>query len=508
MSKKTTVLCIMDGYGLRKEKENNAVALANKPNLDKIFNEYNMVEGFASGTYVGLPEGQMGNSEVGHLNIGAGRVVYQDLTRITKAIEDGDFFTNESLMKAVNNAKINNSSFHIMGLLSDGGVHTHNSHLYALLKLAKMNGLEKVYIHCFLDGRDTPPKSGIDYIADLESKIKEIGIGKIASICGRYYAMDRDKNYDRIRLAYDLLTKCIGEKYDTANAAINKSYENGVTDEFVKPCVIGEGNIKVSDNDSLVFFNFRPDRARQITHAFCDDEFTFFDREKIKNLIYVCMTEYDPTIKNKLVAFEEKFIHNHIGEVIGNSGLTQLRTAETEKYAHVTFFFNGGVEKECKNEVRILVPSPKEVPTYDLKPEMSAEPVCDNVVNAIDSGKYDFVVVNFANPDMVGHTGVLSAAIKAVETVDKCVGRIFDKIVEKEGNLFIIADHGNAELMKDEAGNLYTAHTNNPVPFCLVTPEKYKLKTGGRLCDVAPTILDLMHIEKPIEMTGESLISC
>ena len=506
MSKKTTVLCIMDGYGLRKEKENNAIAMANKPNIDKIFDEYAMVEGFASGVYVGLPEDQMGNSEVGHLNIGAGRVVYQDLTRITKAIEDESFFANVAFMKAVDNVKQNNSSLHIMGLLSDGGVHTHNSHLYALLELAKMNNLEKVYIHCFLDGRDTPPKSGIDYLKELESKIEEIGVGKIVSICGRYYAMDRDKNYDRTQLAYDLLTKCKGTKYNNSNEAISASYANDITDEFVKPCVVGDDNAKVSDNDSLIFFNFRPDRARQITHAFCDDDFIFFDRQKLKGLIYVCMTEYDPTIKGKLVAFEEKVINNHLGEVIGKKGLMQLRTAETEKYAHVTFFFNGGVEKECINEDRILVPSPKEVPTYDLKPEMSAIKVCDNVVNAIDSGKYDLIVVNFANPDMVGHTGVLPAAIKAIETVDKCVGRIFDKIIEKKGNLFIIADHGNAELMKDENGNPYTAHTNNPVPFCLVTPEKYKLKTGGRLCDVAPTILKLMGIEQPEEMTGVALI--
>ncbi len=506
MSKKTTVLCILDGYGLRDEKDYNAVALANKPNLDKIFKEYNMVKGQASGTYVGLPEGQMGNSEVGHLNIGAGRIVYQDLTRISKSITDGDFFTNEAVVKAVENCKKNNSSFHIMGLLSNGGVHTHNSHLYALLELAKRNNLSKVYVHCFMDGRDTPPKSGIDFIKELEEEIKKIGVGKIANICGRYYAMDRDKNYDRVVLAYNLLTKNEGEKYNSAIEAMENSYKNEVTDEFVKPSVIDDSDdAKIKQNDSVVFFNFRPDRARQITHCFCDDEFTFFDREKIKDLIYVCMTEYDPTIKNKLVAFGEKEIKDHLGEVVGKLGLTQLRTAETEKYAHVTFFFNGGKEEPCKNEERILVPSPKEVPTYDLKPEMSAPKVCENVVNAIDSGKYDLIVVNFANPDMVGHTGVLEAAIKAIETVDTCVGKIFDKIIEKNGNLFIIADHGNSELMRDENGP-YTAHTNNPVPFCLVTPEKYKLKEGGRLCDVAPTILKLMHINQPELMTGESLI--
>ena len=507
MSKKTTVLCILDGFGLRKEKENNAIALANKPNIDKIFKDYNMVEGFASGTYVGLPEGQMGNSEVGHLNIGAGRIVYQDLTRISKSIDDGDFFTNEALVKAVNHCKENNSSFHIMGLLSNGGVHTHNSHLYALLRLAKNNDLKKVYVHCFMDGRDTPPSNGIIFIKELENEINKIGVGKIATLCGRYYAMDRDKNYDRVKIAYDLLTKKVGEKYDNALTATESSYKNNLTDEFIKPCLIIDDNDSyIKDNDSVVFFNFRPDRARQITRAFVDDEFTFFDRKKINNLVYVSMTEYDPTIKNKLVAFGEKEIKDHIGEVVANAGLTQLRTAETEKYAHVTFFFNGGKEEACKNEERALVPSPKEVPTYDLKPEMSAPKVCENVVNGIDSGKYDLIVVNFANPDMVGHTGNLDAAIKAIEAVDTCVGKVFDKIIEKNGNLFIIADHGNAELMKDENGNPYTAHTNNPVPFCLVTHEKYKLKDGGRLCDVAPTILKLMGLSKPALMTGNSLI--
>ena len=507
MSKKTTVLCILDGFGLRDEKENNAVKLANKSNIDKIFDEYHMVKGMASGIYVGLPEGQMGNSEVGHLNIGAGRIVYQDLTRISKSIDDGDFFENEAFMKAVNHCKENNSTFHIMGLLSDGGVHTHNSHLYALLKLAKKYDLKKVYVHCFLDGRDTPPTSAIKYVEELENEIKKNGIGKIATLCGRYYAMDRDKNYDRTILAYNLLTKSEGDKFDDAKTALTVSYDNKVTDEFVKPCVIVDSDdAKIKDRDSVVFYNFRPDRARQITHAFCDDDFTFFDRKKLNDLVYVCMTEYDPLIPNKLVAFGEKEIKNHIGEVLGNYGKTQLRTAETEKYAHVTFFFNGGKETPCKNEDRILVPSPKEVPTYDLKPEMSAPKVCENVVNAIDSEKYDFIVVNFANPDMVGHTGVLSAAIKAIETVDECVGKIFDKIKEKNGNLFIIADHGNAELMKDENGKPYTAHTNNPVPFCLITPEKYKLKEGGRLCDVAPTLLKLMGIDKPELMTGVSLI--
>ena len=507
MSKKTTVLCILDGFGLRKEKENNAIALAKKPNLDKIFESYNMVEGMASGIYVGLPEGQMGNSEVGHLNIGAGRIVYQDLTRIGKSIEDGDFFTNEAFIKAVNHCKENNSSFHIIGLLSNGGVHTHNSHIYALLKLAKDNGLKKVFVHCFMDGRDTPPSNGLKFINELEEEIKKIGVGKIATLVGRYYAMDRDKNYDRNKIAYDLLTKKIGDRYESAISATETSYKNNVTDEFIKPCVIvDDDDSYIKDNDSVIMFNFRPDRARQITRAFVDDEFTYFDRKKINNLVYVCMTEYDPTIKNKLVAFGEKEIKDHLGEVVANKGLMQLRTAETEKYAHVTFFFNGGKEEPCKNEERMLVPSPKEVPTYDLKPEMSAPKVCENVVGGIDSGKYDLIVVNFANPDMVGHTGNLEATIKAIEVIDTCVGKIFDKIIEKEGNLFIIADHGNAETMKDENGVPYTAHTSNPVPFCLVTKEKYKLKEGGRLCDVAPTILKLMNIDKPELMTGQSLI--
>lgn len=504
MNKKTKILCILDGFGLRDEKTDNAIANAKKPNLDKIFNEYHMVKGKASGIDVGLPEGQMGNSEVGHLNIGAGRIVYQDLTRITKSIEDGDFFTNKSLMEAVNHCKKNNSALHIMGLLSNGGVHTHNTHAYAIIELAKRNGLKEVYIDCFLDGRDTPTDSGKKFLSELEDKIKEIGVGKINSICGRYFAMDRDKNYDRVEKAYRLLTANEGNKFSTSSEAIDSSYKDGVTDEFVKPTVI-EGR-EIKDGDSIVFFNFRPDRARQITRAFCDDDFTSFDRKKINDLVYVCMTEYDNTIQNKLVAFGEKDIKNHIGEVVANAGLIQLRTAETEKYAHVTFFFNGGKEEAMKNEERILVPSPKEVPTYDLKPEMSAYKVCDNVIEALNSDKYDFIVVNFANPDMVGHTGNMLAATKAIEAVDECVGRIYNKCIEKEATMFIIADHGNAELMRDEKGNIVTAHTNNPVPFCLVSPEKYKLKEGGRLCDVAPTLLELMSINKPNEMTGESLI--
>lgn len=504
---KPTVLCILDGYGLSSAVETNAIANAKKPNIEKIFTEYHMVPGFASGEYVGLPDGQMGNSEVGHLNIGAGRIVYQDLTRITKSIKDGDFFTNEQLIKAVNHVKNNKSTLHIMGLMSDGGVHTHISHAYALLELAKRNNVDKVMVHCFMDGRDTAPDSGKKFIEDLESKIKEIGVGKVASICGRYYAMDRDKNYDRTSLAYNLLTKGEGKSFKKSIDAIEDSYQNKVYDEFIKPITIdndGQNNIK--DGDSVIFFNFRPDRARQITRAFVDDDFSFFDRKKINDLIFVTMTEYDSTIKNKFVAFAEKDIKNHIGEIVAESGMFQLRTAETEKYAHVTFFFNGGKEAPCKNEDRILVPSPKEVPTYDLKPEMSAYAVCDNVIKGLDSEKYGFIVVNFANPDMVGHTGVFDAAVKAIETVDTCVGKIYDKCIEKNANLMIIADHGNAEVMKDKNGNTVTSHSTNSVPFCLVTKEKYKLREGGRLCDIAPTLLKLMGLDKPLEMTGESLI--
>lgn len=504
----TTVLCILDGYGISSQKEGNAIATAKKPHIDKIFETHGMVKGLASGEAVGLPSGQMGNSEVGHLNIGAGRIVYQDLTRINKSIEDGSFYTNESLLKAIENVKKNHSTFHIMGLISDGGVHTHIKHCFALLELAKKNQLDKVMVHCFMDGRDVKPDSGTKFIKELQEKIKELGVGKVASICGRYFAMDRDKNYDRVKLAYNLLTKGKGAEFIDPIEAIESSYKDGVMDEFIKPITIDNKNHEndIRDNDSIVFFNFRPDRAREITHAFVDDDFTFFDRTKLKNIIYVCMTEYDPTIKNKLVAFVEKDIKNHIGEVVSKLGMKQLRTAETEKYAHVTFFFNGGKEAPFEGEDRILVPSPKEVPTYDLKPEMSAYQVCDNVVKALDSDKYDFIVVNFANPDMVGHTGVFDACVKAIETVDSCVGQIYDKVMEKKANLMIIADHGNADVMKDTNGKVVTSHTTNPVPFCLVSQKNLRLKEDGRLCDVAPTLLKLMNIEKPVEMEGISLI--
>lgn len=505
--KKTTVLCIMDGYGLTDNGKNSAISKANKPNIDKIFKEYNMVKGYASGLSVGLPDGQMGNSEVGHLNIGAGRIVYQDFTKINKAIEDGSFFDNKELIKLSEHCKKNNSTFHIMGLLSDGGVHSHISHIVATLEFAKRQKLEKILIHCFMDGRDTNPMQGKEFIDKLSEEIKRIGVGTIASICGRYYAMDRDKNYDRVEKAYNLLVKADGKVFDSAKEAIEASYKENLTDEFVKPCVIkNEIDTYIKDNDGIFFVNFRPDRARQMTRAFVDDDFTYFKREKLNNIMFVNMTECDITIKNKTVAFPKAEIINHLGEYLSNLGLTQLRTAETEKYAHVTFFFNGGKEEAYKGEDRILVPSPKEVPTYDLKPEMSANAVCDNVLKGLDSQKYDLIVVNFANPDMVGHTGVMDAAIKAIETVDTCVGKIFDKVIEKNDNMMIIADHGNAEVMIDENGKPWTAHTTNPVPFCVITPDKKRIKEGGQLCDVAPTLLSLMDLEIPNEMTGESLI--
>ena len=504
------VLCIMDGYGLSDNENKNAVYLAKKPNLDKIFKKYNQVKGNASGLNVGLPDGQMGNSEVGHLNMGAGRVIYQDITRITKEINEGKFFENKELLSAINHAKKNNSALHLMGLVSDGGVHSLNTHLYALLDLCKKENFDRVYVHCFTDGRDTAPNSAINYIKELQDQIDKKYIGKISTVAGRYYAMDRDKNYDRIKIAYDIL---VGNDYnikDDALSSIQESYNEKVYDEFIKPFQVGTKEevdaSRVKDNDSIIFFNFRPDRARQLTRTFVENDFDFFERKQLKNLCFVCFTEYDESIKNKMIAFRKEEITNTLGEVLANHNLKQLRTAETEKYAHVTFFFNGGVETPNKNEDRILIPSPKEVPTYDLKPEMSAFKVCDTVANAIDENKHDVIIVNFANPDMVGHTGVLDAAIKAVETVDTCVGRIFDKIDNTDNYMFICADHGNCEKMVDEEGRPFTAHTSNPVPFCLVNNKGYKLKDSGALCDIAPTILDIMNIEKPKEMTGNSLI--
>ena len=507
--KKPTVLLILDGYGERKEKDGNAIALANTPVMDKLKKEFPYVEGQASGLFVGLPDGQMGNSEVGHMNMGAGRIVYQELTRITKAIEDGDFFENKALKEAVEHCKKENTALHFMGLVSSGGVHSHIGHIYGLLELAKRAGLKKVYLHAFLDGRDTPPDSGKSFLMDVEKKIQELGVGEIATISGRYYAMDRDKNYDRVEKAYRAMVDGTGEKASSVEEAIDASYAKKVYDEFVLPTVIEKDGAvhTVADGDAMIFFNFRPDRAREICHAFCDDEFNFFNRGARKKVFFVCFTDYDPTIPNKRVAFEKEEIHNTLGEVVSNLGKYQLRIAETEKYAHVTFFFNGGKEEPYENEDRILVPSPKEVPTYDLKPEMSCYTVTEKLTEAIRSGKYDLVVANFANPDMVGHTGVLSAAIKAIEVVDECMGKVVDAVESMHGNLFILADHGNADIMIDEkTGEPYTAHTTNPVPFILVSDEKHKLREGGCLADVAPTLLELMGISQPKEMTGKSLL--
>jgi 2,3-bisphosphoglycerate-independent phosphoglycerate mutase len=510
MSKKPVVLMILDGYGLNDNPEGNAIAMAKTPVMDKLMAECPFVKGNASGLAVGLPDGQMGNSEVGHMNIGAGRIIYQDLTRITKDIEDGTFFDNQVLLGAIENCKKNNSDLHLWGLLSDGGVHSHNTHLYGLLEMAKKNDFDRVYVHAFLDGRDTPPASGKDFVAELEAKMKEIGVGKIASLSGRYYAMDRDNNWDRVKLAYDSLTKGEGVQATDAVQAMADSYANDKTDEFVLPTVITDeaGNplSLVKDNDSVIFFNFRPDRAREITRAFCDDKFTGFDREFL-NTYYVCFKDYDETIPNKKIAFEKESIKNTFGEFLANNGKKQLRLAETEKYAHVTFFFNGGIEEPNVEEKRLLVNSPK-VATYDLQPEMSAPEVGVDLVEAIKSDEYDVIVINFANPDMVGHTGVIEAAVAAVERVDSIVGDAVEAVKDADGILFICADHGNAEKMIDyETGNPHTAHTTNPVPFILFNADSsYTLREGGCLADIAPTLIELMGMEQPAEMTGKSLL--
>lgn len=511
MSKKPVVLMVLDGYGLNERTEGNAIAMANTPVMDQLMAECPFVKGNASGLYVGLPDGQMGNSEVGHMNIGAGRVIYQDLTRITKSIQDGDFFENKGLLAAIENCKKHDSDLHLWGLVSDGGVHSHNTHIYGLLELAKRQGLSKVYVHCFLDGRDTPPASGKSYVEALEEKMAEIGVGKVASLSGRYYAMDRDTNWDRIEKAYDSLVYGKGVQATSASEALAASYAEGVTDEFVLPTVITDEEGKplslVKDNDSVIFFNFRPDRAREITRVFCDDTFDKFERP-FQKLTYVCFKDYDETIPNKIIAFEKESISNTFGEYLAKCGKKQLRLAETEKYAHVTFFFNGGVEEPNVEEFRLLVNSPKDVATYDLKPEMSAPEVGMDLVEAIKSDKYDVIVINFANPDMVGHTGVIPAAIKAVEKIDELVGRAVDAIREVDGVLFICADHGNAEKMIDyETGAPHTAHTTNPVPFILVNAgEGIKLREGGALCDIVPTLLEIMELPQPPEMTGKSLI--
>ena len=510
MRKKPVVLMILDGYGLNSSTKGNGVALAKTPVMDKLMTEYPYVKGYASGLAVGLPDGQMGNSEVGHLNMGAGRIVYQELTRITKSIEDGDFFENTELLGAIENCKKNNSDLHLYGLLSDGGVHSHITHVFALLELAKRNGIKNVYVHCFMDGRDTAPDSGKDFIAKLYDKMEELGVGEIASVTGRYYAMDRDNRWDRVEKAYRALTLGEGNQAACGKCAIKASYEAGKTDEFVEPTVItkdGKPVGVIKDKDSVICFNFRPDRAREITRCFCDDEFTGFDRGSRKDVYYVCFTDYDVTIPNKYVAFKKEKITNTFGEFLAANNMTQARIAETEKYAHVTFFFNGGIEEPNKGEDRILVKSPK-VATYDLQPEMSALEVCDKLCDAIRSDKYDVIIINFANPDMVGHTGVVDAVVKAIETVDACVGRAVEAVKEKDGVMFICADHGNAEVLVDEnTGEPYTAHTTNPVPFILVNYDnEYTLKENGKLCDIVPTLIDIMGMEKPAEMTGQSLL--
>ena len=507
MDQKLTMLMILDGFGNNLNESGNAVAIAKTPNIDELMKKNPTTTVYTSGLNVGLPDGQMGNSEVGHTNIGAGRIVYQELTRITKAIEDGDFFSVPELCNAIENCKKNNSKLHIMGLLSDGGVHSHIRHLFAILELAKRKGFEDVYVHCFLDGRDTPPASAEGYILKLEEKMKEKGVGKIASISGRFYAMDRDKRWQRIQKAYDAMVNGVGVKATSAEMAIEASYQKEVFDEFVEPTVIYSGDkpiAAIDENDSVIFFNFRKDRARELTRSLVDKDFSGFEK-KYFPLYYVCFAVYDATIENVHIAFREEELKNTYGEIIANKGLTQLRIAETEKYAHVTFFFNGGEEKQYKGEDRILIPSPK-VATYDLQPEMSAIEVTDKVVEAIESKKYDTIILNYANPDMVGHTGKLEAAVKAIETIDACVGRVVEAVNKVNGVVLITADHGNSEQMIDyTTGEPHTAHTTNDVPLILVGKQDAKLKSG-RLADLAPTMLDIMGIAKPKEMTGESLI--
>ena len=509
MSKKLTMLMILDGFGENPNNEGNAVNLAKKPNIDKLRKICPVSHIDASGAAVGLPDGQMGNSEVGHTNIGAGRIVYQKLTKITKSIEDGDFFSIPEFTEAIENVKKNNSKLHIMGLLSDGGVHSHQRHLYGLLELAKRKGLDNnVFIHAFMDGRDTLPASGEGYIQELQEKMKEKGVGKIATLSGRYYAMDRDKRWDRVEKAYNALVKGEGVLAKDPIQAIEESYQQEIFDEFVVPTVITDANdqplAKIENGDSVIFFNFRPDRARQLTRAIVDDKFDGFKTDKL-NIDFVCMTEYDDTMPNVKIAFKPEELTNTFGEVVSKLGKKQLRIAETEKYAHVTFFFNGGREEPYPGEDRILVNSPK-VATYDLQPEMSAYEVTEKVVEAINSEKYDTIILNFANTDMVGHTGNIDAAIKAVEAVDKCVGEIVEAVQKQNGVLLITADHGNAEQMIDyQTGEPLTSHTTNLVPLILVGMENVELK-DGRLCDLTPTMLDIMEEQKPKEMTGESLL--
>ena len=501
--KKPLVLMILDGFGIA-PKEGNAIAAAKTPNLDRLLKENPLTQIGASGMDVGLPDGQMGNSEVGHTNIGAGRIVYQELTRITKSAQDGDMEKNEALLQAMSAAKENGKALHFMGLLSDGGVHSHNSHLYALLEMAKHLGLEKVFVHCFLDGRDVPPSSGKEYVEQLQNKLQEIGIGKVATVMGRYYAMDRDNRWERVEKAYAAMVYGEGEKAACPVCAVQNSYEKEVTDEFVLPTVC-DGAEPISAGDSVIFYNFRPDRAREITRTLVDPDFTGFERKKgFFPVHFVCMTQYDATMPNVDVAYKPQSVKNTFGEYISDKGLTQLRIAETEKYAHVTFFFNGGVEKQYPGEDRILVKSPA-VATYDLQPEMSAYEVTDKMVEAVRSGKYDTLILNYANCDMVGHTGVFEAAVKAVEAVDTCVGRVAEAVKEMDGCILLTADHGNADKMVDDDGTPFTAHTTNPVPFCVIN-HPCELREGGRLADIAPTMLKVLGLPQPEEMTGESII--
>ena len=502
--KKPLLLMILDGFGIGNHDNTNAIFNAKKPNIDKLFSSNPITRIGASGMDVGLPDGQMGNSEVGHTNIGAGRIVYQELTRITKTINEDKLKDNEAIVGAMDSALKNGTALHLMGLLSSGGVHSHNTHLYGILKLAKQKGLDKVYIHAFLDGRDVPPSSAAEFVEECMKETEKIGVGKIATVMGRYYAMDRDNRWDRVEKAYAAMVYGEGVEADCPVCAIKNSYAQEVTDEYVVPAVI-KGGATIKPNDSVIFYNFRPDRAREITRALVDPDFKGFERKNgFFPLNYVCMTQYDATMPNVEVAFKPQTLENTLGEYISNLGMEQLRIAETEKYAHVTFFFNGGVEKQYPGEDRILVKSPA-VATYDLQPEMSAYEVTDKLVPAIKSGKYDMIILNFANCDMVGHTGVFEAAVKAVEAVDTCVGKVIDAIKEMNGVALITADHGNADKMIDDDGEPFTAHTTNPVPFCVVGYD-CELRDGGRLADIAPTMLQIMNLPQPEEMDGKSLI--
>lgn len=502
--KKPLILMILDGFGIGKNDESNAIFNAATPNIDKLFSSNPITQIGASGMDVGLPDGQMGNSEVGHTNIGAGRIVYQELTRITKTINEDKLKDNQAIIAAMDSAVENGTALHLMGLLSNGGVHSHNTHLYGILELAKKKGLKNVYIHSFLDGRDVPPSSAADFVDECMKETEKIGVGKIATVMGRYYAMDRDNRWDRVEKAYAAMVYGEGVEAECPVCAVKSSYEQGVTDEFVVPSVIKNG-ATIKPNDSVIFFNFRPDRAREITRALVDPDFKGFERKNgFFPLSYVCMTQYDATMPNVEVAFKPQTLDNTLGEYISSLGMQQLRIAETEKYAHVTFFFNGGVEKQYPGEDRILVKSPA-VATYDLQPEMSAYEVSEKLVPAIKSGKYDMIILNFANCDMVGHTGVFEAAVKAVEAVDTCVGKVIDAVREMDGVALITADHGNADKMIDDDGEPFTAHTTNPVPFCVVGYD-CELREGGRLADIAPTMLQIMKLPQPEEMDGKSLI--